>query len=159
MSSNPDSYCVDMADEIDSAFEIIADEYGVSLETAQRIIADRDRAVRTSDAEVLGNIIGMLLSAGTNPVILHSLALASGLGHLNGIKSEADVARQLGVTRSLVSHYVIGWRDILSGKTSSFDNLTFRAKKNECRKVYANQTKSAFVAAKMKAYEKRSKNN
>ena len=45
--------------------------------------------------------------------VVRALALATGLAELNGTHSQAEVARELGVTRSLVSYYVTTWADLL----------------------------------------------
>jgi hypothetical protein len=63
------------------------------------------------------------------------------------------VARKLGVTRALLSHYVVSWRDLLSGRDYSFDVLKFR-KGNATRAKYAEQAKSPFLAAKARALAK-----
>jgi hypothetical protein len=141
------SYYPDMASEIDTEREIIADEYGVSLEKADRIIADRKNAHTQSEALILGQVIGLLINSKNLPVMTHALALAAGLDQLNGAHSETEVAKKLGVSKAILSHYVVGWRDLLSGKEYSFDVLKFR-KRNGAREVYAEKTKSPFLEAK-----------
>jgi predicted transcriptional regulator len=39
---------------------------------------------------------------------------------LNGKKSQAELARELGVTRALVSHYVVGFADLLGIEVTKF---------------------------------------
>jgi hypothetical protein len=153
LHDNQASYTPDFASEIDSEVEIIADRYGVSLEQAAEILRERVHAQRQCEAFVLGRIIGLLLQGNNLPVMVHALALAAGLDQLNGAHSEAEVARKLGVTRSLLSHYVVGWRDLLSGKSFEFDVLKFR-KRNATRKTYAEQAKSPFLEAKARAMSK-----
>ena len=143
------SYYPDIADEIDTEREIIADRFGVSLKTADAIIADRKNQETQSEALLLGQIIGLLINSQNLPVMTHALALASGLDQLNGAHSETEVAKKLGVSRAIVSHYVVGWRDLLSGKEYNFDVLKFR-KRNQAREVYAKKTKSPFLEAKAK---------
>lgn len=150
LTDNQASYEPDMAAAIDSEREILADRYGVSLAVAAAIIADR-RATRYADvAHILGPIIGVLIAAQNPGVMVHALALAAGLDQLNGVHSEAEVARKLNVTRALLSHYVVAWRDLLSGREYSFDVTKFR-KRNSTRATYAEKTKSPFLAAKAKA--------
>jgi predicted transcriptional regulator len=144
-------YWPDIAAEIDTEVEIVADEYGVDLATAKRIVAYRDGAVRQEMALIFGRVLGILIGARNLPVMVHSLALAAGLDQLNGAHSEAEVARELGVTRSLVSHYVVGWRDVLSGGTGrGFDVTKFR-KRNATRAIYAESAKSKVVEARNQA--------
>jgi hypothetical protein len=125
-----------MAALIDRDEEIIADDYGVDLATAKRILADRADAARRGQAEILATVIALLMGSRNMPVMVHSLAIAFGMDQLNGAHSQSEIARKLGVTRALISHYVLGWRDILAGGVGAFDNRTFR-KRNATRKTYA----------------------
>lgn len=145
---NAASYTPDMAALIDKEEEIIADELGVTLKQAERIIAIKDDAARRQQAETLALVIGLLIQSGRNlPVMVHSLAIAFGLDQLNGAHSQAEIARQLGVTRALVSHYVLGWRDVLAGGVGAFDCLKFR-KHNETRKTYAAKATNPILTIK-----------
>lgn len=146
------SYTPDYAAEIDKPDEIIADEYGVSLETARRILKDRESAARGQQAEILSAIIGHLIAGNNLPAKVHSLAIAFGLDQLNGFHSQAEIARELGVTRALISHYVLGWRDVLSGGIPAFDCLKFR-KHNETRKTYADKATDPVIQAKKHRHE------
>lgn len=146
------SYEPDMSALLDKEEELIADEYGVDLETALKIIAYRDKAVRRQQAEVLSQIIGLLIRSRNLPVMVHSLAIAFGLDALNGAHSQSEIARQLGVTRALMSHYVVGWRDVLAGGIAAFDCTKFR-KHNETRQVYAEKATSKTLTAKRKRHE------
>lgn len=149
---NTGSYTPDFAGEIDSPEEIAADEYGVSIETAKRIIKDRENAVRHHQAEILGAIIGQLLAGNNLSVKVHSLAIAFGFDQLNGFHSQSEIARELGCTRALISHYVLGWRDVLSGGIPAFDCLKFR-KRNETRKIYKEKATSQTLTQKRKKHE------
>ena len=144
---NAGAYTPDIAAEIDTPDEIAADDYGVSIATARRILRDREAAVRRQQAEVLGAIIGQLLAGSNLPAKVHSLAIAFGLDQLNGFHSQAEIARELGVTRALISHYVVGWRDMLSGGIPAFDCLKFR-KHNETRQTFAAKATDPVLAAK-----------
>ena len=150
LHDNTGAYTPDIAAEIDSEEEIIADAYGVSIAQARRILRDRQDIQRRAEALILGRVIGLLLASSNLPVMVHALAMAAGLDQLNGAHSEAEVARRLGVTRALLSHYVVGWRDLLSGKSFSFDVLKFR-KRNATREMYAEKTRSPLLAAKERA--------
>jgi len=147
-------YWPDFAAEIDREEEVIADKLGVTLEQAKAFLRIRDHACRQEMALVLGQVLGILIAAKNLPVMVHSLALAAGLDQLNGAHSEAEVARELGVTRALVSHYVVGWRDVLSGGSGrGFDVIKFR-KRNSTRATYAEKATDPLTAAKARAVEK-----
>jgi hypothetical protein len=134
------SYTPDFADEIDTEDEVIADRYGVSLAIAREIIQDRQDAIRQCEATKLGAIIGALISGQNLAARVHALALAFGLDQLNGFQSQSDVARKLGCTRALISHYVVGWRDILESDNSHVDCTKFR-KRNDTRKTFSESAK------------------
>jgi hypothetical protein len=144
---NTGAYTPDFAAEIDSEEEIAADEYDVSLAVARRILSDRAAAVRQSQAEVLGAIIGQLLAGNNLSVKVHSLAIAFGFDQLNGFHSQSEIARELGCTRALISHYVLGWRDVLAGSVPAFDNLKFR-KRNDTRATYRDKATSKTLTSK-----------
>lgn len=143
------SYTPDYADEIDTEEEIIADRYGVSLKVAAQIIEDRKTAIRQYEATTLGAIIGVLISGKNIAARVHSLALAFGLDQLNGFQSESDVARKLGCTRSLISHYVVGWRDILAAGHGAFDCTKYR-KANSTRETFSRTAKNPILEAKQR---------
>lgn len=143
------SYTPDMSALIDTEVQLIADEYGVSLHEAQQIIQYAHNKSRALQAELLASVIGLLLQSKNIPVMVHSLALAFGLNELNGAKSQSDIAKHLGVTRALVSHYVVGWRDMLTGNSKPFDNTTYR-KKNGTRVTYGKLAQSKTIQAKLK---------
>lgn len=145
------SYTPDMAELIDTEQEIIADDLGISLKQADAVIAYAANLARRQQAEILAKVIGMLLTGKNLPVQVHSLAIAFGLDELNGAHSQSEVAKQLGVTRALISHYVIGWRDILAGGIGGFDCTKFR-KKNTARPIYAEKAKSDTITHKQKKY-------
>jgi predicted transcriptional regulator len=154
LDDNQTGYWPDYAAEIDREEETLADELGVSLEQARAFLRIRDAACRHEMAMVLGQVLGILIAAKNLPVMVHSLALAAGLDQLNGAHSEAEVARELGVTRALVSHYVVGWRDVLSGGSGrGFDITKFR-KRNETRETYAEQATDPFLEAKRRVLAK-----
>jgi hypothetical protein len=147
------SYEPDIAALIDTEEEIVADRYGVGLGMARMIIADRDNATRHNQAEVLSAIIGHLIAGNNMPAKVYSLAIAFGLDQLNGFHSQSEIARQLGCTRALISHYVLGWRDVLAGGPGAFDCMKFR-KHNETRETYKAKATNPVVQAKMKAKRK-----
>ena len=143
------SYTHDIAEAIDTEQEIIADEFGVSLETAQRIVYYARDQSRRLEAGMLASVIGMLLQSKNMVVMIHSLAIAFNLNELNGVKSQSEIAKKLGVTRALISHYVIAWRDLLSSQANDVDNTTFR-KRNSTRETYKKLAQSPTIQAKYK---------
>lgn len=143
-------YHHDYAGEIDKEDEILADELGISPQQANKVIAHTEAEVRRSQSLILGKVVGMLLETSNLPVMAHALAFAAGLDQLNGKRSQAQVARELGVTRALVSHYVIGVRDVLSGKRETFDCTKFR-KSNSSRQTFRDKALSPFLEAKRAA--------
>lgn len=143
----PDSYEPDMAELIDSPEEILADEYGVSIAVARRILSDREDLARRGQAQILASVIGLLIQSRNINVQVHALAIAFGMDQLNGAHSQSEIARELGVTRALVSHYVLAWRDVLAGGIGAFDNRTFR-KRDSTRKTYAKAATDPILEAK-----------
>ena len=151
------SYTPDMAEMIDTEEEILADDMGVTLKQARAIMRYKDDAVRRNESLTLARAIGLMLQSNNLPVTVHAMAIAAGLDQLNGKRSQADIAKELGCTRALVSHYVVGIRDILSGKDSGFDCFKFR-KSQGSREIYRKQATDPFTAAKSAA-KKRHKEN
>jgi hypothetical protein len=141
------SYTPDMAAEIDKPVEIAADRYGVSLKVAATILLDIDAASRRLQAETLGAVIGTLISGSNLQAKVHALAIAFGLDALNGFHSQSEIARQLGCTRALISHYVTAWRDVLAGGAGAFDCLKFR-KRNSTRQTFSDKAKNPVIQAK-----------
>jgi len=149
---NMASYQPDMADLIDTEEEILADRYNVSLKVARMIINDRSSIGVRQAALILGNVIGLLMASKNLPVMVNALAIAAGLDQLNGAKSEKQIADELGVTRALLSHYVVGWRDLLSGNEYQFD-ITKMRKNNGTRVTYAKQATSPLLTRKKQIRE------
>jgi hypothetical protein len=117
------AYEPDLASEIDSDEEILADLLGITPAQALRVQAWHEqecKKVAGEHREAFGRIIAFLLQGKNLPVMVHALAFAFGLDQLNGKKSQAQIARELGVTRALVSHYVVGFADILGVEITKF---------------------------------------
>ena len=84
-------------------------------------VQEKEKANMAGQAwEMLGRVIGLLLSAKNLNAQVHALAFAAGLDQLNGKKSQAEIARELGCTRALISHYVVGWADVLDLSITKF---------------------------------------
>lgn len=142
------AYLPDM--DIDSPAELLADELGTTPAVAAKVIAMLESAETRSQALTLGKVVGLLLETNNLPVMAHAIAFAAGLDQLNGRKSQAEVARELGVTRALVSHYTVGVRDVLSGKRDTFDCTKFR-KSNSSRETFRAKATDPHTAAKAAA--------
>ena len=99
--------------DIDTPEDILADELGTTPAVARKVMAMLQAAEVRQQALTLGKVVGLLLETNNLPVMANAIAFAAGLDQLNGKKSQAEVARELGVTRALVSHYTVGVRDVL----------------------------------------------
>jgi hypothetical protein len=148
------SYEPDMSAAIDKEHELIADELGVDMPTALKVVRLMHRSAIQEDALVLGRLIAMLLDIKGHSLGVHTLAIAAGLDQLNSIRSETEVAEDHQCTRALVSHYVIGWRDLLTGGAGAdLKDITKIRKKNATRKTYAAQATDPVLEAKRRAAE------
>jgi predicted transcriptional regulator len=117
------AYEPDLASEIDSEEEILADLLGITPAQALRVKAwqhEESKKVAAEHREAFGRVIAFLLQGKNLPVMVHALAFAAGLDQLNGKKSQAQIARELNCTRALVSHYVVGFADILGVQVTKF---------------------------------------
>ena len=108
----------------DSAFDVdrpewkLAEDLRLGLEEAERVhawhLSTIAREVEWAKAEQLNLIVSFLCKPTKNlRALVRGLALATGLAELNGTHSQAEVAREIGVTRALMSYYVTTWADLL----------------------------------------------
>jgi hypothetical protein len=145
-----------MAEAIDTEEEIMADELGCSIAIARKVIL-KMREARDNHAgssrELFAMVISKLLESSNTRVSLHGLACAGGLDELNGFRSQAEIARELGCTRALVSHYTTSWADYLSGKEAKFTITKFR-KSEESREVFKSTATDPFTAEKNAALKR-----
>ena len=117
------AYEPDYASEIDTEEEILADLLGITPKQALRVMEwhkDECKKVAGEHREAFGRVIAFLLQGKNLPVMVHARAFAAGLDQLNGKKSQAEIARELNCTRALVSHYVVGFADILGVTVTKF---------------------------------------
>jgi hypothetical protein len=151
------AYTPDMAEAIDSEEEVMADELGCSIEVARRVLIrmrhERDNHAGSS-RELFARVISKLLESSNTRVSLHGLACAGGLDELNGFRSQAEIARELGCTRANVSHYTTAWADYLSGKEAKFTVTKYR-KSEESRQVFKQTATDPFTAARQAAIQRR----
>ena len=154
MSFDPTTaYWPDMASAIDTEEEIIADDLGITLEQARKVIAIRNEQSTKRVALALGQFIGAVIDAQNPLAVIYGYAFAAGLDQLNGIHSQTEVANKLGCTRALISHYTIAARDAMSGDSKVFDITKFR-KRNSSRATYAQKATSPFLQAKKAAQQR-----
>ena len=136
LNDNSGAYWPDPADDIDQPDEIIADQFGVSLKQARAIMAmveeEKAQHLRSALWPALGGVIGYLMSGGNPIARIYSVAFAVGLDQLNGLKSQSEAARHIGVSRALLSHYVVAARDALD------INITKFRKSDKARETYSN---------------------
>lgn len=151
-------YIPDFAAEIDTEEEILADELGITPRQARVVMKKIQEAVTRNESLTLARAIGLMLQSSNLPVTVHAMAIAAGLDQLNGKRSQSEIAKELGCTRALISHYVVGIRDILSGKDSEFDCFKFR-KSQASRSTFKAKATDPFTAAKAAAKQRHQKNN
>lgn len=146
-------YYPDMSALIDAPEELLAEDLGISPQKAKIVLKLIEDKARENQALLLGKVLGFLIQSNNQPAIIYAFAVAAGLDQLNDIETETEIAERLGVSRALISHYVCGARDILSGKeVGDFDNTKFR-KHNSARQVYAKRAKSGILEAKRQYIE------
>jgi len=92
----------------------VAGEWGIEVRNQER------ENLAGKSWEMLGRVIGLLLGAKNLAAQVHALAFAAGLDQLNGKRSQAEIARELGCTRALISHYTVGWADVLGISITKF---------------------------------------
>ena len=124
------SYEPDIAAEIDSEEEILADELGVTIKQARQILIIIEQKRHMAIAVAMAKTIGFILSGGNPIAKIYGIAFAAGLDELNGLHSQAEAARKINVTRALLSHYVLCARDALGISVFKY------RKSDSCRETY-----------------------
>lgn len=125
----------------------LAEELNLGLEAADRVLEwhkkELIREIEWAKAEQLNLIVSFLCKpTGNLRAVVRALALATGLAELNGTHSQAEVARELGVTRALVSYYVTTWADLLKINVFKF------RKGSSSRETYREAAKTAWAKRK-----------
>jgi hypothetical protein len=152
MSYEP-HYTPDMSALIDKPHELLAEDLGITDDAAKKVLRLIEKRSRENQAIIIGRVLGFLIQAKNQQAMIYGFAIAAGLDQLNGAETETEIAEKMGVSRALISHYVCGARDILSGKeVGDFDNTTFR-KQQSTRRTYADKTRSKVLEAKRKWLE------
>jgi len=150
------AYTPDMAEAIDTEEEILAEELECSLVIARKVLKkmkEQQDDLAGNSRELFSRVISKLMESSNPRVSLHGLACAGGLDELNGFRSQAEIARELGCTRSLVSHYTTAWTDYMSSKDAIFSITKYR-KSESSRKTFAEKATDPFTAARKAAIKK-----
>ena len=132
--------------EIDTEVDLICEGFGVGPALARRIKDYKDAALAESVDWEVAQILSKVLSEFVKPcknlrARVYGLMFAAGLDSVNSIHSQAEVARKIGCTRALISHYTIDWADKIRLGVFKF------------RK--AESSRQTFREAQLKAWEKR----
>ena len=113
----------DMAGNIDTAEDELAERFSIPLELSHKILCWHDSAVKDSirrhEAHFLGIIVGGLLSARNPKLAATGLAFAAGLDALNGLGCQREYARNNGLSVSAVSKVVKAWQRGLNLRPSA----------------------------------------
>jgi hypothetical protein len=116
------SFELDMAGELDGKAGPIADVFGIPLPLARRILAwhvqETAAALRTHEADMLGIVVGGLLASNNVQIAAAGLAFATGMDAANNLGTQAKYARKLGVSRTILSKSVKGWKRQFGLRTS-----------------------------------------
>ena len=133
--------------DVDRPEWILAENLNLGLEEATRVLEWHQvavaREVDWAKAEQLNLIVSFLIKPTKNlRALVRALALATGLAELNGTHSQAEVARDLGVTRALISYYVTTWADLLKINVFKF------RKASSSREIYREAAKTSWAKRK-----------
>jgi hypothetical protein len=112
------SYRTDLAAEIDTFGETIAERFGLGLEAAYLLaewmaneIAQRAMNYRAQD---LNRISGVFIDSKNPKLFSAGLAFAANIASINGLGTQAEFARQLGLSRAAVSKATKFWQSFLN---------------------------------------------
>jgi len=140
----------DMAAAIDSEHEVLMELFGVNDAQAKDIATwascREHNAARSMQAKVLGAILGQFLGEKTADAntMFWALAFQSGVARHLTNHSPNTKAKELGVTRALMSYWQKVWE-----KELELHDLTYaktdeaREKYSQARKAYVRKTKAA----------------
>ena len=116
------SFVLDMAATLDVTEERLAEELGVALKDARQFVVwHRERVVRESityKARLFQTLVAGFLEAGNPRLVAGGLAFATNLAALNGLGTQDEFAKRLGLRRSAVSKLVKWWQRELHLPTS-----------------------------------------
>ena len=171
------AYCPDIAAEIDSATEEMMERIAFRLRKSLGIRAMPNEMIKIGDflrvmaefallvaEESKGDsaannkdhfnfVLSKALDSSNPRAVLYGFACAAGLDALNGLRSQAEVARTLGCSRALISHYTTAAADFVSTGEDKFTITKFR-KSEQSREVFKRTATDPFTAAKEAAIQK-----
>jgi hypothetical protein len=102
--------------EIDTEVDLICERLGVEPALARQIKEYKDSAMEEGVDWEVAQILSKVLSEFTRPcknlrARVYGLIFAAGLDSVNSCHSQAEIARKIGCTRALISHYTTDWAD------------------------------------------------
>lgn len=113
---------IDLAAELDGHAGPIADRFDIPLHVAREIldwhVAGVEASMRTHEADLLSIVVGGLLASNNIKIAAAGLAFAGGMEAANGLGSQAQYARKLGVSRTILSKAVRSWAEQLNLRTN-----------------------------------------
>jgi hypothetical protein len=132
--------------EIDTEVDLICEQLRVGPALARAIKDYKDASMAEAVDWEVARILSKVLSEFTRPcknlrARVYGLIFAAGLDEANSIHSQAEIARQIGCTRALISHYTTDWADKIRLGVFKF------------RK--AERTRAVFSEAQKEAWSKR----
>ncbi len=131
---------IDIARHVDGDEGEIADLFDVPLSTARAILAWHQQrleaALATHEADLLSVVVGGLLASKNVKIACAGLAFATDMAAANALGSQADYARLLGVSRTILSKSVKAWKRDLNLRTTPWQ------KSDEACATYSTVTKA-----------------
>ena len=108
----------DVAAEVDSLADDLQERFGLSPWQAAAVVGWHEerlsREVEREKGVQLGRVVGLLIKPAHDlRVVVYGLLFASGLGALNGMRSQREAADMLGLERATVSHWARRWQELL----------------------------------------------
>lgn len=160
---NTASYTPDFAAEIDTEEEILADEISergnrITLKQAAYVKKLIDAASARQQARVIATIVDMVETNKKPILACQCLKMAAGMDMGSKINTQTDLAEIHGVTRALVSHNVVRFRDCLSNGTVTLDNFKYR-KSNASREVFKKCATSTLKSLIAEAHQQHKQEN
>jgi hypothetical protein len=139
--------------EMDTEVDLICEQLGVGPGLARRIKDYKDAAVAESVDWEIARILSIVLSDLVKPcknlrARVYGLIFATGLDEVNSIHSQAEIARKIGCTRALISHYTTYWADLIKLGVFKF------RKSEESRKTFKDSAIRTTVDRKLWAWAK-----
>jgi hypothetical protein len=128
-----------IVDELDGPAGPIAERFDVPIDMARQILewhaAGIEAALRSHEAELLSVVVGGLLASKNVRITAGGLAFAAGMEAANNLGSQAQYARRLGVSRTILSKSVKTWKRDLNLRTTVWQ------KSDAACETYASVTK------------------